>query len=242
MIRATRGRSMDGWMDGWSRPNHMPSHLDALQTPGPVAFRRFVGRLHSVAKQASFNIALPRVFCGFGSNFGRFWEAKMDAEIDFPGIFFDVFFECVFASILDRFLEARNLKNHCFSTGKSMIFIKLTLSEKYRKIVNLGFVFGLETVEKSINKALKTMPFLECRFWSVLFGILPIFTRFWESLGVQKIAKNRKNSCLDHVWNAFGISKRFCVDFEAIFKDLGWIFKRLFRKFSNFFDRLVRRF
>ena len=30
MIRATRGRSMDGWMDGWSRPNHMPSHLDAL--------------------------------------------------------------------------------------------------------------------------------------------------------------------------------------------------------------------
>ena len=185
------------------------------------------------------------VFCSgsyrFLLDFGRFWEANMAANVDFSKVFFGIFCECVFASILDRFLEARNLKNHCFSIGKSMIFINLTLSEKYRKIVNLGFVFGRETVEKSINKALKTMPFLECWFWSVLFGILPIFTRFWASLGLQKIAKNRKNSCLDHVWNAFGISKRFCVDFEAIFRDLGWIFKRLFGKFSKFFDRLVRR-
>ena len=53
MIRATRGRSMDGW----SRPNHMPSRLDALRTMISVAFRRCVGSLHSVAKQASFDIA-----------------------------------------------------------------------------------------------------------------------------------------------------------------------------------------
>ena len=124
---------MDGWMDGWRRPNHMRSPLDGLQTSTPVNLRRLPRGFHSVAKQASFNIALPRVFCGFGSNFGRFWEAKMDAEIDFPGIFFDVFFECVFASILDRFLEARNLKNHekpLFFLWFLLIFKKSTFSKK----------------------------------------------------------------------------------------------------------------
>ena len=49
MIRATRGRS--------SRPNHVHSHLDALQGTMPVEavdLRRLPGDLHSVAKQASF--------------------------------------------------------------------------------------------------------------------------------------------------------------------------------------------
>ena len=46
MIRATRGRSR--------RPNHMHSHLDALQAMGPVSLRRVPSEVHSVAKQASF--------------------------------------------------------------------------------------------------------------------------------------------------------------------------------------------
>ena len=65
MIRATRGRSMDGWMDGWSRPNHMPSHLDALQTMIPVDLRRLAGGLHGVAKQASLSVAFRSDFEGF---------------------------------------------------------------------------------------------------------------------------------------------------------------------------------
>ena len=74
---------MDGQTDGWRRPNHMRSHLNALQTTSPVDFRRVPGGLHSVAKQASFNIAFGRDFGGLGSDFGRFWEAKMDAKSDF---------------------------------------------------------------------------------------------------------------------------------------------------------------
>ena len=66
MIRATKGKSMDGWMDGWSRPNHMPSHLDALQTTASVNFRRGPGKLHSVAKRASFCVAFRVDFRGFG--------------------------------------------------------------------------------------------------------------------------------------------------------------------------------
>ena len=96
MIRATRRRS--------SRPNHMPSRLDALQTPAPVAFRRLVGSLHSVAKQASFDIASGSDFGGLRSDFRRFWEAKIEPKSNFGRLFFDAFFECVSASISGRFL------------------------------------------------------------------------------------------------------------------------------------------
>ena len=47
--------------------NHMHSHLDALQAMAPVDFRRVPSDFHSVAKQASFYIAL-------GAHFQGFWE------------------------------------------------------------------------------------------------------------------------------------------------------------------------
>ena len=65
MIRATKGISMDGWR----RPNHMRSHMDASQAMPPVNLRRFVGDFHSVAKQASFGVA-------FRSDFRGFWRTK----------------------------------------------------------------------------------------------------------------------------------------------------------------------
>ena len=81
MIRATRGRSR--------RPNHMHSHLDALQAMAPVALRRGASGFHSVAKQASFYIAV-------GVYFQRFWEvlgSQLGVENRFLRVFFDVFFE-----------------------------------------------------------------------------------------------------------------------------------------------------
>ena len=83
MIRATRGRSR--------RPNHMRSPLDALQTPTPVDLRRLPGEFHSVAKQASFNVA-------FWSNFGGFGKPKSMPKFDFRAFFFDVVFESVLTS------------------------------------------------------------------------------------------------------------------------------------------------
>ena len=87
---------MDGWMDGWSRPNHMPSHLDALQTMASVNFRRGPGDFHSVAKQASSKTAFFRAPGRFLNDFGRFWEAKMDVKIEF-------------------FRKGRFCENRCFS-------------------------------------------------------------------------------------------------------------------------------
>ena len=81
MIRATRGRSR--------RPNHMHSHLDALQAMPPVGLRRLPSGFHSVAKQASLYIA-------FGANFqglSEVWGGQLGGENRFLRVFFDVFFE-----------------------------------------------------------------------------------------------------------------------------------------------------
>ena len=80
MVRAMRGKSR--------RPNHMHSHLDALQAMPPVDLRRGASDFHSVAKQASFYIAL-------GAHFQGFWKAKWLPKFDFRGFFFDVIFHCV---------------------------------------------------------------------------------------------------------------------------------------------------
>ena len=57
----------------------------------------------------------------------------MEAKIDFFRLFFDVFFECVSASILNGFLGARNPKNQekpLFFKWFLLIFEKLALSKK----------------------------------------------------------------------------------------------------------------
>ena len=103
MIRATRGRSR--------RPNHMPSHLDGLQTMSSVNLRRFAGNFHSVAKQASSKPPFFRVPGRFWSDFGRFRRLKWRSKSILKRYFSDVFFNCVSASFLDRFLEGRTSKN-----------------------------------------------------------------------------------------------------------------------------------
>ena len=54
------------------------------------------------------------LFGAISKDFETFREAKIEAKIDFSEVFFDVFSECDFASILGQFFEARNLKNSNF--------------------------------------------------------------------------------------------------------------------------------
>ena len=98
-------------MDGWSRPNHMPSHLDALQTPTPVALRRGAREFHSAAKQASFNIA-------FGVDLEGFGKPKSMPKFDFRAIFSDVIFEKDFTSKFGSILKVQNQKNSNFLLEK----------------------------------------------------------------------------------------------------------------------------
>ena len=92
----------------------MHSHLDALQAMGPVNFRRLASEAHSVAKQASFYIALGVYFQGFW----EVWGGQLGGENRFLRVFFDVFSRSMLASIFNRFSEAQNVKNSKFaSTG-----------------------------------------------------------------------------------------------------------------------------
>ena len=89
----------------------MRSQIGGPKAMPPVDLRRLAGGFHSVAKQVSFKTPFFHVPPGFWSDFGRFWEAKIDAKIDFWAVFFRCFFGCNLTSILDGFFEARNLKN-----------------------------------------------------------------------------------------------------------------------------------
>ena len=105
MIRATRGRSR--------RPNHMRSQIGGPKAMRPVSLRRLPGDFHSVAKQASFNIA-------FWSHFNGFGRPKSMPKFDVRAFFFDVIFESVFTSKFARFLEAQNQKNSNFPQDKQL--------------------------------------------------------------------------------------------------------------------------
>ena len=138
-----------------------------------------------------------------------FWEGKIDAKIEFWVIFCRCFFECGLTSILIGFLEARNLKNHCFPIEKSMIFMKSTFSQKYQKIVNFGFVFGGQNVEKSRKNSVENHEFFWLRLLLVFFRILSILARFWGAPGRPKINKNSKKSCSGRFWSTLRIFHRF---------------------------------
>ena len=89
----------------------MRSPLDALQTPPPVDFRRLPGEFHSVAKQASFNIAFRVDLEGFG-------RPKSMPKCDFRAIFSDVIFERNFTSKFGSILKVQNQKNSNFLLEK----------------------------------------------------------------------------------------------------------------------------
>ena len=77
----------------------MPSHFDALQTPGPVDFRRLPRDFHSVAKPDAFETPFIRVPNRFWSVLARFWEVQMEVKIYFWEAFRDAFAERVVESI-----------------------------------------------------------------------------------------------------------------------------------------------
>ena len=145
----------------------MHSNLDAIQTTISVALRRGPRRFHSVAKQASFCVALRAVFIRFWRGFVGFWRPKSRSKSILERFFFEVFCERLLASILVGFLEARTLKNHqkpLVFQWFSLIFAKSSFSQNISKNVDLGFIFGSQKEEKSIKMVFKSMSFFDADF------------------------------------------------------------------------------
>ena len=122
--------------DRLRRPNHMRSHLDELQTTTSVDLRRVPGNFHSVAKQASFPVALWSDFSRFWSDFDKFWEAEMDAIIGFWEIFWRCFFRMRSGIDFGSFFRGSNLEKSLKTIGFSMVFVifqKIDVFEKVSK-------------------------------------------------------------------------------------------------------------
>ena len=89
----------------------MRSQIGSPKAMGPVDFRRGCGDFHSVAKQASFNIAFRVDLEGFG-------KPKSMPKFDFRAIFSDVIFETNFTSKFGACLKAQSQKNRNFLLEK----------------------------------------------------------------------------------------------------------------------------
>ena len=114
----------------------MRSHIGNPKAMAPVNFRRGRGDFHSVAKQASFNIAWRSDFGGFKKDFGRFWEAKTEAKIDFQVVVFRCFFRVHFGINFGFFFGESNHEKSLKTIGFSMVFInfqKIVICEKISK-------------------------------------------------------------------------------------------------------------
>ena len=154
---------MDAWIDGrmhgygWSRPNHMPSHLDAIQTMVSVDLRRLAGDFHSVAQQASFRVAFRRDFRGF-------WRPTWGPKFDFPAFFFGVFLMWFLHRFLIDFWRLETLKIK-LPPRREHYFCKIEVFEKkYEKIAILAQFLEANTEEILSNIAFKKMCFFDIDF------------------------------------------------------------------------------
>ena len=94
--------------DGRTRPNHMRSNLDALQTRISVDFRRVTNKFDSIAKQALFETMFFRVPGRFWTDFWKFSEGRVNPKSIFGNLFGSFFSRPFLISILDRCLEAKH--------------------------------------------------------------------------------------------------------------------------------------
>ena len=76
----------------------MQSQFRSPEIARPDGFRRLPGDFHSVAKQASFNVA-------FGVDLEGFGKPRWLPKFDFRALFCDVIFDSVFDRSMDGLME-----------------------------------------------------------------------------------------------------------------------------------------
>ena len=115
---------MDGWMDGWMDGEVLIIGMMVGWSGGvPKGLPSGLFPLICIASffEFFFRRRLFSYFFDVGSILGGFGRPKRRQKSSFGRFFFDVFFECVSASIFRQFLEARNLKISDFPIGKPQI-------------------------------------------------------------------------------------------------------------------------
>ena len=236
MIRATKGTSR--------RPNHMPSHLDALLTPAPVNLRRLPRGFHSVAKQASFETLYIRVQLGFGEVLG----GQNGAPNRVFACFFAMFFSSAFRHRFGlHFWRLRTSKNR-FSPERGANFHKIGVFEKPFKKAPFWLRLGRPKPSKIDDKSCSKLSLFLTSFFLRFFLFFKDFGSVWGGPAPPKSTKNRsrgpKNGFRDAFWTRLslkmglgrvlgrfgeglgrilnGFLMEFCKDFDKIFDGSMW--------------------
>ena len=113
----------------------MRSQIGSPKVVRPVGFRRGAGDFHSVAKQASFRVALWSDFSRFWSDFERFWEAKIDAKTDFLEVTFRCFFRMRFCMDFWLFFGGSKPEKSLKTIVFSMVFANFHKIDVFEKVV-----------------------------------------------------------------------------------------------------------
>ena len=100
------------------------------------------------------------IFLDVGSILKSFWKPKWKRKSILGRLFFDVFFERVSLSILNRILEARNLKNSHVPEGKQRFLQNRRFRKNNEKNSILASFSEAKPTKNHENMVLKNMHFL----------------------------------------------------------------------------------
>ena len=222
----------------------MQSQFRSPEVAAPVNLRRLPGGLHSVAKQASFNVAFRSDFGVFWSDFGIFLEAKMEAQIVFFWFFFRCFFRMRFGidfgSFFSCFFKSRPSK---FMRPRSVL-LTFTLFRLFWKTCEKSSILEsfseAKTMKNREKMVLKNVYF----FNFVFFGFFHDFFEFWLDFGspraFKKLKKNRtkskkseKSRFLDGLCSEGGFWKGFGRVLWEFGESLGRILGRFWERFGR---------
>ena len=161
--------------------------------PKKLGFRWFApstAKMHGRFFESFLGRQFLAIFFDVGSLFKNFGKPKRRPKSIFGRFFFDVFFECVSASIFNGFWEARNLKNSNFASTGARFLQNRRFRKSIEQISILESLSGAKTMKNREKKVLKTMCFFDIDFSSFFFD----FSRFWLDFGKpRRLKKSIKN-------------------------------------------------
>ena len=172
---------------------------------------RGVGRVEAAQRDFRtwslfFGSMLEAIFFDLGAMLGGFGRPKWRSKSIFEKLFGSCFSHAISASILDRFLEAPNLKNRALASTGARFLQNRRFQKMIKKRSILDPFWDAKTTKFDPNSYQKTCFFSSSNF-QCFFSIL---ARFWEAQGAQAPPKNREKSTkmlkkliLGRVWDTY---------------------------------------
>ena len=157
-------------------------------------------------------VLLRFFFFNFWQILGGLGRPTWKPKSIFWRFFFDAFFECISASFLGRFSEARNLKNSNFPYEKQRFSQNRRFRKKCEKTSILESFSEAKTEKNREKTVLKNMCFFHIDFSSLFFDFLRFLLDFGRPRRLQKSIKNGLKKSL-----VFGM--HFVIDFHGFLMD-----------------------